>query len=149
MTSDAPTTAGTPPAQVAEADRGGPELVRLDRVYLLSRLALAVIFFYHGLVPKLLFRSPQEIEMNSTFTPWVEESFALISSGVAEILISVLLLVCYRARFFNYAILFFGTAATLAIALMLPHLLTDAFNPFSTNVAIVGFAIINLLARRK
>lgn len=123
--------------------------VRLSRVYFASRIGLAAIFFYHGLVPKILFADDTEIEMNEVFMPFVGEKFALISSGILEIIFAILLLVLFRNRILNYLIIFFGIGATLAILIKLPHLLTDAFNPFSTNLAIVLFALINLWTQER
>lgn len=114
------------------------------RIFWLSRIGLATVFFYHGLVPKLLFRNAQEIEMNARFVPAVDESVALIGSGIAEIVFSLGLLICFRVRWFNYLIIAFGCLATIAIAFQLPHLLANAFNPFSTNLSIVLLAAINL-----
>ncbi len=119
---------------------------RLSTIYRLSRWVLALIFVYHGLVPKILFRNAQEIEMNTAFAPAVEETFALISSGVAELLLAVLLVWLYRWQILNYAIIAFGCLATLAIVISLPHLLANAFNPFSTNLALVALAGINCLS---
>lgn len=117
----------------------------VPKTYLATRLGLAAIWFYHGLVPKLIFGASQEVEMNSTFMPFVPEKVALISSGVAEIVFAVALLVFYRVRWFNYVIIAFGTLASVAILVALPHMYTEAFNPFSVNLSIVLLAWLNLL----
>lgn len=126
-------------------DRGS-DAHKLATIYTLSRCAVALIFFYHGLVPKILFGDPSEVEMNQTLMPWADEKMALVGSGVAELIFAVLLVVFFRIRWFNYLIVGFGTGALLTIVVMLPHMLTAAFNPFSTNVGIVALAVANLLA---
>lgn len=117
-----------------------------QKIYLVSRLGLAGIWLYHGLVPKLLFGASQEVEMNTVFMPFVGEKAALISSGIAEVVFAILLLAFYRVRWFNYVTIAFGSVASLAILVALPHLYTEAFNPFSTNLAIVLLAVINLMS---
>lgn len=84
--------------------------------------------------------------MNTTFMPMIEKNFALIGSGVAEVVFALVLLTFFRVQWFNYVVIGFGTLATIAISLQLPHIMTGAFNPFSTNLSIVVFAVINLLA---
>lgn len=124
----------------------GSDARKLAMIYAVSRCAVALIFFYHGLVPKILFADPSEVEMNQTLMPGVDEQLALVGSGVAELIFSALLLLFFRTRWFNYLIVVFGSGALLTIVVRLPHLMTAAFNPFSTNVAIVALAVVNLLA---
>ena len=120
---------------------------RLSIIYAVTRIAVALIFFYHGLVPKILFADPTEVEMNRTLMPWADERLALVGSGVAELIFSALLLVFFRTQWFNYLIMVFGTVALLTIVVVLPHIMTSAFNPFSTNVGLVTLAVVNWLAR--
>ncbi len=122
------------------------EGVYRQRIYRLSRFGLAAIWFYHGLVPKLLFGSAQEVEMNSVLLPFVGERMALVTSGIAEVVFAVVLLVFFRARWPCYVTILFGTLASVAILIALPHLYTEAFNPFSINLSIILLAIINLMS---
>jgi len=118
----------------------------MNKIYLLTRCTLAAIFFYHGLVPKIIFGDPTEVKMNERLMPMVNENFALIGSGVLEVVFAILILVFYRVKLFNYAIIGFGIVATLTILFALPQIFTHAFNPFSTNLSIVILATINLMA---
>ena len=121
----------------------------IPKIYLVSRLGLAAIWFYHGLMPKLIFGASQEVEMNETFLPFLDEKFALMSSGIAEVLFAIAFLVFYRVKWFNYITIGFGAAASVAILFALPHLYTEAFNPFSTNLGIVLLAMINLMTSER
>ena len=114
------------------------------QIYKLSRYTLAAIFFYHGLVPKLLFKHEQEVLMNDTMMPFVPEQTALLVSGGMEIVLAVLFVVLYRNLWLNYIAIFFLVSVTLGIGVMLPQLLTYAFNPFSLNLAVVALALINI-----
>lgn len=111
---------------------------------MISRYSLALIFFYHGLVPKLLFKSEQEVLMNNTFMPFMEKDFALISSGIAEVLYAFLLVIFASNKKLLYPAMAFSTLATIAIIIQLPQLMTHAFNPFSINLAVFSLALINL-----
>jgi hypothetical protein len=109
-----------------------------------SRYSLAAIFFYHGLVPKLLFKSEQEVLMNNAFMPFMEKNFALISSGVAEIIYAIALVAFASNKKLLYPAMAFSVLATIAIIVQLPQLMTHAFNPFSINLAVFSLALINL-----
>jgi uncharacterized membrane protein YphA (DoxX/SURF4 family) len=117
--------------------------------YALSRISLAVIWIYHGLVPKLLFSSQQEIDMNNRLLPFLSERTALVSSGISEVLYGLSLLLFFRIKGLVYPTLIFGTMATLALAVTLPHFFKDAFNPFSLNLAIITLAMINLVSAKE
>lgn len=120
----------------------------MNRIYILSRCALAVIFFYHGLIPKLLLQHEQEVLMNDTLMPFVPEQTALMVSGWMEIALAICFLVFYRNLWLNYVAIFFLVSVTAAIAVQLPELMAYAFNPFSLNLAVVVLAIINILANQ-
>jgi uncharacterized membrane protein YphA (DoxX/SURF4 family) len=121
----------------------------MNRIYTLSRWTLAAIFFYHGLVPKILARDASEVLMNTKFMPFVEQNLALRSSGALEILFALALLFCFHWRLLNYAVIGFAIMATLAILAVLPELLTGAFNPVSTNLSIASLSLINLLSHER
>jgi hypothetical protein len=110
----------------------------------ISRYSLAAIFFYHGLVPKLLFKSEQEVLMNNAFLPFMEKDFALISSGIAEIIYALALVIFATNKKLLYPAMAFSILATIAIIIQLPQLMTHAFNPFSINLAVFSLALINL-----
>ncbi|HMO14633.1 MAG TPA: DoxX-like family protein [Pirellulaceae bacterium] len=121
----------------------------MNRVYFLSRLSLAVIFFYHGLIPKLMFGDSQEVEMNEKFMPWLGREFALVSSGLLELAFAVVLLAWFRSRIPIYCVLVFAMVATMALLFGFPEYFTEAFNPFSINFSLVMFALINLASAHR
>ena len=120
-----------------------------DKTYFTSRLSLAIIFFYHGLVPKLIFRNEQEVLMNDTLMPFVEKDLALNSSGILEIILAIALMILYRNKILLYLIIFFATSVTLALIIKLPGLFENAFNPFSLNLAVLVLCLINLFQHEK
>ena len=117
--------------------------------YILSRISLALIFFYHGLVPKLLFASSQEIEMNEKLLPFMSERAALLSSGYGEVIYALCLVIFIRSKLLLIPAIAFASLATIALLVALPHMFTHAFNPFSINLAVISLAAINLIESRK
>jgi len=71
------------------------------------------------------------------------------SAGVGEVIFGLVFFVLYR----NKAIVLLniiGLTGLLAfVALMQPHLLIEAFNPVTTNIALIGFSFILLLEIKK
>lgn len=115
-------------------------------IYSLSRISVSIIFFYHGLVPKILFGNAQEIMMNNEFMPFLSEQVALYSSGVFEILYAISLLVFFNNKWLVVPAIVFPIVATAAIFFALPELFHNAFNPFSTNLSLLVLALINFKA---
>ena len=115
-------------------------------IYKISRYSIAAIWFWHGLVPKLLFASSQEVEMNEKLMPFLSERMALLGSGIAEVILGILYVTFYRERRFNYISIAFPTIATFTLIFTHSHFFTLAFNPFSINLALAVLAWINILA---
>lgn len=124
--------------------------VRLAQIAWLARLALALVFIWHGLAPKLLWLSPDEVAMIEAhglpdYPLFAPEMIARIA-GVAEILLGIVLLTVRRQR---WPLLVVGAvllALLLDVALFSPHLLIQAFNPLSTNLAALALCAVAWLA---
>jgi uncharacterized membrane protein YphA (DoxX/SURF4 family) len=111
---------------------------RLQQIAWIARLSLALVFIWHGLVPKILWLSPDELEMiqahglpahGLSAPEWVARV-----AGVTEIVLGVLLILLrQRWPLLLAAALLIGLL--LDVALFSPHLLLQAFNPLSTNLA--------------
>jgi uncharacterized membrane protein YphA (DoxX/SURF4 family) len=123
---------------------------RLAQIAWLARLALALVFIWHGLAPKILWLSPDEVAMiaahglpdHALFAP---ESIARIG-GITEILLGIALLAVRRQR---WPLLVAGAVLLvllLDVALLSPHLLIQAFNPLSTNLAALALCAVAWLA---
>lgn len=106
---------------------------RLRQIAWGARIALALVFIWHGLVPKILWLSPDELAMIQTHGLPAPEWVARIA-GLAEIILGLLLL----WRHWRWPLLLAGVlliGLLLDVALFSPHLLLQAFNPLSTNLA--------------
>ncbi|WP_296272282.1 DoxX-like family protein [Pseudomonas sp. UBA6323] len=123
---------------------------RLAHIAWLARLALAAVFIWHGLAPKILWLSPDEVAMIAAHGlpdhPLFAPQLIAAVGGVAEILLGILLLIVRRRR---WPLLVAGAALLvllLDVALLSPHLLIQAFNPLSTNLAALALCAVAWLA---
>lgn len=130
---------GVPPAQA----------LRQAWIHTITRLALAAIFAYHGLVPKLLGPHPDEIAMLRDAGVAADNvAIAASALGVAELSFSIALIFFWRRRWpavFSIALV---TLATIGVAAFSPGYLGAAFNPVSLNLAVACLAAIDLLSLR-
>lgn len=108
--------------------------LRLRQITLVARLALALVFLWHGLVPKILWLSPDEVVMIVAHGLPAPDLIAQAAGG-AEIVLALLLVLLRRRR---WPLLLAGAllgVLLVDVALFSPHLLLQAFNPLSTNLA--------------
>lgn len=119
---------------------------RLQRMAWVARLTLALVFIWHGLVPKILWLSADEVAMISAhglpahalFEPAVLAALA----GVAEVVLGLLLLALPRQR---WPVLLAAAALVLLlldVVWLSPHLLIQAFNPLTTNLAALALCAV-------
>jgi uncharacterized membrane protein YphA (DoxX/SURF4 family) len=111
-----------------------------------ARLALAFIFAYQGLVPKLLARHADEIAMlRDAGVPSDRVPTTLALVGVAELIFAFALLFYWRRRWPPRITLGLMALATLGVSLRSPAYLAAAFNPISLNLAVAALAVVDLL----
>jgi uncharacterized membrane protein YphA (DoxX/SURF4 family) len=121
---------------------------RLQSIAQVSRLALGLVFIWHGLVPKILWLSVDEVAMIQAHglpaAEWVAQA-----AGLAEILLGLLLVLLrgHRWPLLLAGLLLIGLLVD--VALFSPHLLLQAFNPVSTNLAALALCLSAWLAEAK
>ncbi|QNH04620.1 DoxX-like family protein [Pseudomonas sp. B11D7D] len=123
---------------------------RLAQIAWLARLALALVFIWHGLAPKILWLSPDEVAMIAAHGlpehPLFAPELIARAGGIAEILLGIALLTVRRRR---WPLLVAGAVLLvllLDVVLLSPHLLIQAFNPLSTNLAALALCAVTWLA---
>lgn len=129
-------------------ERGIDPALSMQRTltHAIARITLAIVFLYQGLVPKLLYHHPSELRMlsdgglSAESAGWV--SFAV---GGAEIVLGLVLLFAWRARWPFIPILALMPLALLGVAITSPSVLTEAFNPVVLNVAVAALAAVGWL----
>ena len=123
---------------------------RLVQIAWLARLALAAVFIWHGLVPKILWLSPDEVAMIAAHGLPQHELFApeliACAGGIAEVLLGLALIVVRQRRWPLAVAGGVLLVLLLDVALLSPHRLVQAFNPLSTNLAALTLCAMAWLA---
>ena len=106
--------------------------------------SLAFFWIYQGLIPKLLFISPEEIAV----WQWLglSEPYARLAgqaSGIGEIIFG-LCFIFIRHRFLHYVNILGLIGLFLLISLVMPTTLISAFNPVVMNGAMIMLSVIYL-----
>ncbi|WP_315809052.1 DoxX-like family protein [Pseudomonas sp. C9-3] len=114
----------------------------------IARLALGLVFLYHGLVPKLLFLSPDEVRMIEAHGWSLSTQRIAEVAGAAEIVLALAILLLRRSRWPLWLAAAALVGLLVDVALFAPELLLGAFNPVSTNVAALALCAIALLGER-
>lgn len=114
----------------------------------IARLVLGLLFIYHGLVPKLLFLSPDEVRMIEAHGwPLSTQRIAEVA-GAAEIVLGLAILLLRRSDWPLWLAAMALLGLLVDVALFVPELLLGAFNPVSTNIAALALCAIALLGER-
>ena len=119
--------------------------VRQTLIHVAARMALAVVFAYQGLVPKLLVRHVDEIAMMAAAgVPTHVTMPAVAALGFAELALAAGLLVRWSRTWPVWLCLIAMPMATIGVATSSPVFFKAAFNPFSLNVSVAALAAIDL-----
>lgn len=114
-------------------------------VYVVCRGTIAFVWFYHGLVPKLLYLHQDELAMNMAIGLSYAGAVQLATIGGAlEIVMALAVLVFWRQR---WPLLLTASAMVGLLAFVVlfqPELLGAAFNPVTTNIAVLALSIVGL-----
>lgn len=117
-------------------------------VHATARVALAVVFMYQGLVPKLLYRHASELAMLSDAGLRPEVAGRMLTAlGVAQVALGAIIVTAWRTQWPYAAVLVAMPIALLAVALTSPGVLVAAFNPVALNVAVAALAAVGWLTR--
>jgi len=110
-------------------------------IHLLSRSTLAFIWFFHGMVPKLLFPGTGEVGITvaSGFPRALATQIDTIA-GVAECGFALLLVVFWRSRFLLAVQVPVLLAMLVPIVLFQPAILAKPFQPVTLNLAMCALA---------
>jgi hypothetical protein len=115
-------------------------------IHATARLAIAAIWIWHGLVPKLIYRQLDEQTMLAQaglsvgLLPWV---------GGLEILIGLLLLAAWNRRTMFLANAALMVFATIAVAICSPAYIKNAFNPVTLNLSMIALSVVGWIASSK
>jgi hypothetical protein len=122
----------------------------LHRILGICRFAVACVWLYQGLVPKLLGPSPDELAMAAAAgIPTRMRAGASFAAGVAELALGVCI-VCLPRRIWPHAVSAAAVILLLAfVAVFAPAYLVGAFNPVVMNLTALALSIIAILILRE
>ncbi len=109
----------------------------------IARFVLGLSWMYHGLFPKLVTVAPLEKAITAT-AGFSEEISYLITkvAGVGEIIFGIAIIVFFRFKPILLANIAALVGLCLYVAAALPNLLVEAFNPVTTNGALIALSYI-------
>jgi len=111
----------------------------------IARFIISFSWLYHGIFPKLVHIAPLEKAMTASIGLSDELSYLVTkSAGVGEVIFGLVFFVLYRNKTIVLLNIVGLTGLLAFVALMQPHLLIEAFNPVTTNIALMGFSFILL-----
>jgi hypothetical protein len=115
-----------------------------------SRIGLAAIWLWHGLVPKLMFPETGEIELLRGAHVFAgNEGLVVRIIGVLEILFALVLLVFHRSKAILWLMMVALIGLLVAAAASQPSILAGPFSPVSLTIAMVTLAAMELCLRRE
>ena len=125
------------------------ESMRRSLVYLTARLAVAFVWLYQGIVPKLIFRHPDELAMlRDAGLSAPAARIACVGIGCFEVAVGLALLLVWRSRVPLWLTLVAMPIAALAVAVNSPRFLVAAFNPVVLNLSVFALSAIACLEAR-
>jgi uncharacterized membrane protein YphA (DoxX/SURF4 family) len=109
----------------------------------IARFILGFSWLYHGIFPKLVHIAPLEKAMTASIGLSDDISYWITkSAGVGEVIFGLILLYFYQARLVHLLNIMAMIGLLVFVAIFLPHVLFEAFNPVTTNMALIGFSLI-------
>ena len=121
----------------------------IAKINFIGRLGLAFVFFYHGLIPKILWLSPVETQIVLAHEFNVSAHLISITGGILEILLAITIILYRHSLVPIYLAGILLIALLIDITLVIPELLTEAFNPVSINLACLTLCYLVFLSQEK
>lgn len=108
---------------------------------LTARVALGLVWFYEGLVPKILFLRADEIELvRKSGLMWRTPEFTLMVMGIAQIFLGVWLIVGWAERLAVAVATGWMVILILLVAAENPGMLTDPYGALIKDFCLVACA---------
>ena len=112
-----------------------------------ARIILGFSWIYHGLLPKMITIAPIEKALTATIGLSDQASYWVTkSAGIAEIIFGLAILAFYKNAALVKLNILALVALCLFVAVQMPNLLIEAFNPVTTNLSLIGLSYVLLHA---
>ena len=114
--------------------------------YAVARIAVALVWIYHGLIPKLIFKHKDELEMMSQSGLSADMTSKLVfMAGLIEVCVGVLVLIRWQDRNLLWSTIALMILAVVGVAIKSPGYLVAAFNPVTLNLCVMALSVIALV----
>nr|WP_275447105.1 DoxX-like family protein [Pseudoalteromonas sp. Of7M-16] len=111
----------------------------------IARYVISFAWLYHGIFPKLVHVAPiEQLIMSSAGFPDDISTLITKIAGVGEVMFGVLFFVFYKYKVMNILNVIGLTLLLIAVAVLQPQLLIEAFNPVTTNIPLIAFSYLLL-----
>ena len=115
---------------------------KLRTIKIISRIALGLVWFYEGLVPKILFLRADEIGLvQASHLIWRTPELTLRILGVAQMLVGLWLIIGFAER----TAVFIATSWMLILIVLVasenPSMLTDPYGALAKDFCLIACAI--------
>jgi uncharacterized membrane protein YphA (DoxX/SURF4 family) len=126
---------------------GATAAKRLSTVHAVARVTLALAFLWHGIVPKLLYRHPDELELLRDSGQSASGAVRMVMIvGWAEVAYAIALLVGWRVRALPLVATVAMVVITPGIMLNSPRFIPAAFTPVTLNLCVAALGVIAWMA---
>lgn len=115
---------------------------KLHAIKLISRVGLGLVWFYEGLVPKILFLRADEINLVRASHPvWRTPGFTLRLLGVAQMLVGLWLFIGIAERAAVFIAALWMLILIVLVARGNPSILTDPYGALVKDFCLIACAI--------
>lgn len=122
------------------------QIIKLKKIALISKFALAFVFIYQGLVPKILWLDETETLIVRLHHLNLESEMISLLGGLFEILLAVLLIFHKKTLIPVHLALFLFVFLFIDVVFVSPQLLIKAFNPLVMNFMGIMLCFIYIIA---
>jgi hypothetical protein len=119
---------------------------KLAAIYSISRIGIAFIWLYHGLVPKLIFQHATELELVAKGPVIHSAETTVLIAGVIEVVLGCLVLFLWHHKWPAQASVAGFSFLLLGAVVMSPGHAIHAFNPITLTVSAILLGLINWLS---
>lgn len=111
----------------------------------ICRISIAFVWFYHGLVPKLLGPHEDELAVNTALGLSHDVAVSLSTyAGIGEIMMAAFVIVFWNRAWPLQLTALAMVMMLILVAVVVPNLLVAAFNPVTTNLCVLALALVAL-----
>ncbi|MBL1275754.1 MAG: DoxX-like family protein [Ectothiorhodospiraceae bacterium] len=120
---------------------------KLAAINNMGRYALSFVFFYHGLIPKIIVLSQTEIDIVTAHNINIPAPIFSFAAGIIEILLAITIVWFKKSVLPLYISGIMLVALLLDVAIVMPEVLVQAFNPVSTNIAALALYYLIIVSQ--